>query len=200
MVRLKGGDPFVFGRGGEEVEALKAHKISFEVVPGVTSAVAVCECAGIPVTHRGVARSFHVITGHTKSSGECPDYDYNLIAKMEGTLVFLMGLSSLEGITRSLLREGKDGNTPVAVISNGTMPNQQVVRGRLDDIVQKTEDAKASSPAVIVIGDVADYSYIDQMKKRKVKYALVLAKNKCFVPLYLFGALKQRQASVADNP
>ena len=162
VVRLKGGDPFVFGRGGEEVEALQANNIAFEVVPGVTSAVAVAEGAGIPVTHRGVARSFHVITGHTKTSGDCPDYDYKGIARMEGTLVFLMGLSSLEGITRSLLREGKDGNTPVAVISNGTMPNQQVVRGRLDDIVQKTEDAKSSSPAVIVIGDVADYSYIDQ--------------------------------------
>ena len=165
VVRLKGGDPFVFGRGGEEVEALKAHKISFEVVPGVTSAVAVCECAGIPVTHRGVARSFHVITGHTKSSGECPDYDYNLIAKMEGTLVFLMGLTSLDGIAKALIREGKDADTPVAVISSGTMTYQRVVRGKLDDIAKKTKEANLQSPAIIVIGEVAEFSYMDDKEQ-----------------------------------
>lgn len=162
VVRLKGGDPFVFGRGGEEVEALQANNIAFEVVPGVTSAVAVAECAGIPVTHRGVARSFHVITGHTKTSGDCPDYDYQGIARMEGTLVFLMGLSSLEGIAQALIREGKDGKTPAAVISSGTMPNQQVVRGKLENIAKKTKEEKLSSPAVIVVGEVADYLYMDK--------------------------------------
>lgn len=166
VVRLKGGDPFVFGRGGEEVEALKANGIPFEVVPGVTSAVAVPECAGIPVTHRGVARSFHVITGHTKTSKDYPEYDYDGIAKMEGTLVFLMGLSSLEKIAQELIKAGKAMDTPTAVISSGTMPKQQVVRASLKDIAKQVKEAGVSSPGIIVIGAVADYAYIDdQMKK-----------------------------------
>lgn len=159
VVRLKGGDPFVFGRGGEEIEALEAAGISYEVVPGITSAVAVPECAGIPVTHRGVSRSFHVITGHTDRSVGSPDYDYANLAKLEGTLVFLMGLSNLEELADRLLQAGKEKDTPSAVISNGTTAGQQVVRGTLANISQKVREAQIPSPAVIVIGETAGCHY-----------------------------------------
>ena len=159
VVRLKGGDPFVFGRGGEEIEALRQYNIPYEVIPGVTSAVAVPECAGIPVTHRGVARSFHVITGHTKNSVGSPEYDYETLGKTEGTLVFLMGLSNLGEIADKLIFAGKPANIPVAVISDGTTACQKVVKGRLKNIVEKVNESNLKSPAIIVIGETAEYEY-----------------------------------------
>ena len=159
VVRLKGGDPFVFGRGGEEIEALVEHGIAYEVIPGITSAVAVPECAGIPVTHRGISRSFHVITGHTQTSVGSPEYDYETLAKNEGTLVFLMGLSNLEEIATHLVQAGKAGSTPAAVISEGTTGKHRTNRGPLTDIPEKVRGAGLSSPAVIVIGETAGYEY-----------------------------------------
>lgn len=159
VVRLKGGDSFVFGRGGEEIEALTQQDIPYEVIPGITSAVAVPACAGIPVTHRGVSRSFHVITGHTKTSVDSPDYDYEAIAKYEGTLVFLMGLSNLGSIAKKLICAGKAADTSVAVISNGTTKYQKTLRGTLGDIEEKVKQNKIESPAVIVIGETAGYEY-----------------------------------------
>ena len=167
VVRLKGGDPFVFGRGSEEIDALVKQGIPYEVIPGITSAVAVPECAGIPVTHREVSRSFHVITGHTKTSVGCPDYDYETLAKSEGTLVFLMGLSNLLEIAEQLIKAGKPENTPVAVISEGTTMYQKVVRGNLSDIAEKVREAQLISPAIIVIGDTAAYEYLDSSKRYK---------------------------------
>jgi uroporphyrinogen III methyltransferase/synthase len=167
IVRLKGGDSFVFGRGGEEIEALEKENIPYEVIPGVSSAIAVPECAGIPVTHRGISRSFHVITGHTKASGDkSPDYDYKNLAELEGTLVFLMGLSNLGDIAKRLIDEGKPANTPVAVISNGTMEMQKIVKGELFDIAEKVIEASLPSPAVIVIGATAacDYLYHNKLE------------------------------------
>lgn len=160
VVRLKGGDSFVFGRGGEEIEALCRHGIPYEVIPGITSAVAVPECAGIPVTHRGVSRSFHVITGHTKNSVGSPDYDYETLAKNEGTLVFLMGLSNLGEIAKQLIQAGKPADTLVAVISEGTTQRQRVERGTLSDIEDKVRKSEMVSPAVIVVGDMAEYRYL----------------------------------------
>jgi uroporphyrinogen III methyltransferase/synthase len=170
VVRLKGGDPFVFGRGGEEIETLIKENIPYEVIPGVTSAIAAAECAGIPVTHRGVSRSFHVITGHTMSgAGEnVLDYDFETIAKTEGTLVFLMGLKNLSFISSSLRKAGKEKDTPVAVISDGTTHYQRTVHGNLENIAAKVDEAKLSSPAVIVIGETAAYRYVyrpDNCKK-----------------------------------
>lgn len=159
VVRLKGGDSFVFGRGGEEIEALRAKHIPYEVIPGITSAVAVPECAGIPVTHRGVSRSFHVITGHTKASVGSPDYDYETLAKLEGTIVFLMGLSNLGEIAGRLMEAGMSEKTPVAVIANGTTARQQIVRGCLGDIEREVMKSSIPSPAVIVIGKTAEYHY-----------------------------------------
>lgn len=167
IVRLKGGDPFVFGRGAEEVEALNRYHIPFEVVPGVTSAVAVPESAGIPVTHRGVSRSFHVITGHTKNAMGCPDYDYDTLAKMEGTLIFLMGLSNLKEISEKLICAGKDENISVAVISDGTTKYQRTVRGKLCDIAEKVRENHIAPPAVVVVGETANYQYF--FKKKNVK-------------------------------
>lgn len=157
VVRLKGGDPFVFGRGGEEMEALHLHDIACETVPGVTSAIAVPECAGIPVTHRGVSRSFHVITGHTKDVQGRPECDYKVLAKAEGTLVFLMGMSNLKEIADSLMQAGKPADTPVAVISEGTTDRQRSVRAALNTIAEKVRESDLSSPAVIVIGETAGY-------------------------------------------
>ncbi len=164
VVRLKGGDPFVFGRGGEEIEELKKQHIPYEVVPGVTSAISVPASAGIPVTHRGVSQSFHVITGHTKSSDNTLTDNYEVLAKLDGTLVFLMGLSNLEQIIQQLLTYGKSSNTPAAVISNGTMNNQKVVRGILLDIVEKVREEKITSPAIIVIGETAALAYAEVFK------------------------------------
>ena len=159
VVRLKGGDSFVFGRGGEEIEELLKNKIHFEVIPGVTSAISVPECVGIPVTHRGVSQSFHVITGHTGSGGSTLTENYETLAKLDGTLVFLMGLSNLSNIVEKLVLNGKDINTPIAVISNGTMNNEKTVRATLADIVSQVNSAKVVSPAIIVIGNTAKLNF-----------------------------------------
>ena len=152
IVRLKGGDPFVFGRGGEEALFLQEQGIPFEAVPGVTSAVAVPEAAGIPVTHRGICQSFHVITGHTGDGGLTENY--GLLAQLGGTLVFLMGRSRLGEICGQLMHYGMDQNTAAAVISEGTTPRQQTVRGTLKDIEEKARKAGIKSPALIVVGSV----------------------------------------------
>ncbi|MDF2944291.1 MAG: uroporphyrin-III C-methyltransferase [Herbinix sp.] len=166
VVRLKGGDPFVFGRGGEEIEELLNNNIPFEVVPGVTSAISVPASVGIPVTHRGVSQSFHVITGHTKSKDDNTLTDnYEILAKMGGTLIFLMGLSNLEQIADNLIQNGKDGNTPVAVISNGTRNNEKTVRGTLHDIVSKVKWEGVVSPAIIVVGDTAALQLVQTKRK-----------------------------------
>ncbi len=151
VVRLKGGDPYVFGRGGEEVLALKNAGVSFEVIPGVSAAVAVPAEAGIPVTHRGMARSFHVITGHTADE----EPDYGAWAKAEGTLVFLMGLSAIDRIAAGLMEGGKDPRTPAAVISGGFSEQEKVLRAPLEQIAQLSRAEAMAAPAVIVVGDTA---------------------------------------------
>lgn len=159
VVRLKGGDPFVFGRGGEEAQELISHGIPFEVVPGVTSAIAVPAAAGIPVTHRGISQSFHVITGHTMTGTDLDLEQYQILAKLGGTLIFLMGLASIDKIVDKLLQSGKSADTPVAVISNGTTANQITVRGRLATIVEVVKKEQLPSPAIIVIGETAKLNY-----------------------------------------
>lgn len=157
VVRLKGGDPFVFGRGGEEVLALEKHGIPYETVPGVTSAVAVPESAGIPVTHRAVSRSFHVITGHTQAGTECLPPDFGVYGTLPGTLVFLMGLGQLPKIVQQLIDSGKSPDTPAAVIENGTLPGERVIRAPLAQISSRVREAGLGTPAVIVVGDTAAY-------------------------------------------
>ena len=155
VVRLKGGDPFVFGRGGEEALALLAAGVPFEVAPGVTSAVAIPALAGIPVTHRGVSRSFHVVTARTADTPDgLPEY-FDQLAPLPGTLVFLMGLSRLERIAQRLTDAGKPADTPAAVVSGGSSPHPAAVRGTLADIAAKTRAAGVLPPAVIVVGEAA---------------------------------------------
>lgn len=149
VVRLKGGDPFVFGRGGEEALALKEAGIPVTVVPGISSAIAIPGEAGIPVTHRRLSREVHIITAHTADEGG----NYGRYSALEGTLVFLMGLSRLEAIATQLIAGGKSPETPAAVISGGNAPIRQTVRGTLGDIAVRAKDVRA--PAVIVVGDVA---------------------------------------------
>lgn len=154
VVRLKGGDPFVFGRGGEEVEALVEAGLPFEVVPGVSASVAVPAYAGIPVTHRKMASSFAVITGHEAPGKAESSIAWERLAGGVDTLVFLMGVSNLGYIVRQLTSNGMPGSTPVAVIRRGTLAGQQTVAGTLDDIADRAEAQGIEPPAVIVVGDV----------------------------------------------
>ncbi len=154
VVRLKGGDPLVLGRGGEEADTLRKARIPFEIVPGVTSAVAVPAYAGIPVTHRGVASSFAVITGHEDPSKQQSSLNWDKLATGIDTLVFLMGMNNLKYITSQLIKHGRKPGTPVAVIRDGTLPSQTTVTGTLDDIAAKVKKQGLGPPAVIVVGDV----------------------------------------------
>lgn len=153
VVRLKGGDPFVFGRGGEEAEALAQAGIPFEVVPGVTSAVSVPAYAGIPVTHRGLASSFTVITGHEDPTKPDSALDWSALARVD-TLVVLMGVGNLGPIVGELIRYGKAPATPAALIERGTVGVQRTVTGTLDDIVDLALASGIQAPAIAVIGDV----------------------------------------------
>ena len=153
VARLKGGDPFVFGRGGEEILALQEAEIPFEEVPGITSAIAIPAEAGIPVTHRGMSRSVHIITGHTADTADALPADFEHLANCGGTLVFLMGLGKLADIAHRLMVCGRAPDTPAAVISGGNSPHPAAVRGTLADIAALAQDVR--SPAVIVVGETA---------------------------------------------
>jgi len=154
VVRLKGGDPFVFGRGGEEAEALRAAGVTFHVVPGVTSAVAVPAYAGIPVTHRGVAATFAVVTGHEDPGKGEPAIDWERLATAVDTLVLLMGMKTLPEVIDKLIAGGRPAETPAAVIRWGTTPDQRTVTGTLADIVRRVEEAGLEPPAITVVGEV----------------------------------------------
>lgn len=154
VVRLKGGDPFIFGRGGEEAQELAEAGIEYEIVPGVSSCYGAPAYAGIPVTHREHASSFHVITGHEGAHKEKEVLDYETLAKEEGTLVFLMGLKNLPNIVCSLMADGKDPRTPAAVIQEGTTSRQKVAVGTLQNIAEEAERAGIRTPAITVVGNV----------------------------------------------
>jgi len=154
VVRLKGGDPFVFGRGGEEAEFLEQNHILFEVVPGVSSAIAVPTYAGIPVTHRAIASSLAVVTGHEDPSKAGSSIDWAKLATGVDTLVFLMGVKNLSEIVMKLVEHGRPADTPVAIIKDGTGPQQKTVVGSLENIVTRVRDSHLEPPAVIVVGNV----------------------------------------------
>ncbi|MFN8497503.1 MAG: uroporphyrinogen-III C-methyltransferase [Anaerolineae bacterium] len=153
VVRLKGGDPFVFGRGGEEAEACAAAGVACAVVPGVSSAVGVPAGAGIPVTHRGVSGAFAVVTAHRADAEGAGDVDWGALARVD-TLVILMGVERLPHIVARLFAHGRVADTPVAIIESGTLPGQRVTTGTLADIVGRASEAAVQSPATIVVGDV----------------------------------------------
>lgn len=157
VVRLKGGDPFLFGRGGEEVEALAAAGIPYEVVPGVSSALAVPASAGIPVTHRRLASSLTVITGHEDPEKFESSIDWDWAARTPGTLVILMGLVRIEAISARLLQAGRSGDTPAAAVSAGTLPQERSIFSKLSALPGAVGEAGLRSPAIIIIGEVVRF-------------------------------------------
>lgn len=166
VVRLKGGDPYVFGRGGEEALYLVERQVEVEVVPGVSSSIAALADAGIPITHRGVAKGFQVITAHSRKDQEA-DIDYSLLTDPTITCVFLMGLAHVKSIAQGLMKAGRKSDTPAAVISNGTLASQRKCVGTLQDIGDKIQEANLKSPAIIVVGDVVSLSGgLDFFEKR----------------------------------
>ncbi|WOF15889.1 uroporphyrinogen-III C-methyltransferase [Methanoplanus sp. FWC-SCC4] len=154
VVRLKGGDPFLFGRGGEEMETLHEHGIEVEMVPGVTSAIAVPECVGIPVTHRKFASQVTFLTGHEDPTKEESAVNWKWLADSPGTIVILMGVKNLPNITKALIDNGMDDKKPVAIIERGMRPDQRVTTGILSDISDKAKQVGVKPPAIIVIGEV----------------------------------------------
>lgn len=151
--RVKGGDPYVFGRGGEEVLALVEESLDFEVIPGVTSPISVLNYAGIPITQRAIAQSFHIVTGMTSASEKI---NWEALAKENGTLVFMMGLENIERIVSNLIENGKEKDTPAAVVMRGTSSKQRKVIGTLENISTKAREAGLKSPCIIVVGEVVE--------------------------------------------
>ncbi len=155
VVRLKGGDPFIFGRGGEEVEALVAEGITFEVIPGISSSVAAPMYAGIPLTHRDYAASVAIITGHRAGGSDKP-VDWVKIANAVDTMVILMGVESLEGIVDKMLKGGISPDKPVAMVESGTLPQQRTIIATLGTIIDKSKKNNFKPPSIILIGEVAE--------------------------------------------
>jgi len=152
VVRLKGGDPFIFGRGGEEIESLRTHGVPYQVVPGITAANAAASYAGIPLTHRDHSQSVRFVTGFLKAG--MPNEKFENLLDTDETVVFYMGLHSLERLTEGLIEAGRSSETPIAIVSNASMPNQQVLTGTLASIVERQEQAQLPTPALLIMGDV----------------------------------------------
>ena len=158
VVRLKGGDPIIFGRGGEEAEFLKDHNVRYEIVPGITSGIGSATYAGIPLTHRRHASSVAFVTGHEDPEKKNESVKWRRLAKSVDTIVIMMGLSRIDVICRQLVAGGMDKKTPVAVIQNGTTPRQKMIKGNVANIARKTKENKITPPANILIGNVVDLS------------------------------------------
>ena len=159
VVRLKGGDPYIFGRGAEEAEYLRASEVPFRVVPGVTAGVGVTSYAGIPLTHRGTASAVAFVTGHhdpktSNEPGARPRVDWSALARFPGTLVVYMGVSRLGAIVETLIREGLSSKTPAAVVHAGTLAWQRTITAPLDEISEAVDQAGFGSPALLIVGDV----------------------------------------------
>ncbi|MFV0465477.1 MAG: uroporphyrinogen-III C-methyltransferase [Lachnospiraceae bacterium] len=156
VVRLKGGDPFLFGRGGEEAELLFANNIPYEVIPGVTSAISVPAYAGIPVTHRDAASMIHIITGHKKKDEEL-DINFDALTKAGGTLIFMMSISAIGDISEGLMKAGMDPNTPTAIVSCGATARQEKVRANLKDLKELIRTREIKTPGILIVGEVCAY-------------------------------------------
>jgi len=163
VVRLKSGDPCLFGRGAEEVEALTAAGVPHEVVPGVTAAFAVASHAGIPLTHRDLAPAVALITGHRRGDGAGPELDYGRLAQFPGTLVFYMGITTSRQWSDALLRGGRSPDTPVAIVRRASWPDQETVRCTLGTVADVIEQKKLCPPAVIVVGEVVGLGVVSRL-------------------------------------
>ena len=165
VVRLKGGDPIIFGRGGEEAEFLKSFKIKYEIIPGITSGIGSATYAGIPLTHRQFASSVVFVTGHEDPEKKTEVVKWKKLAKSVDTIVIMMGLSRIEEISKKLIDGGMDKTTPVAVIQNGTTPKQKMIKGTISHISNKIKRNKIRPPTNIIIGRVVDLSDIIGWRK-----------------------------------
>lgn len=165
VIRLKGGDPFIFGRGGEEAEFLRANKIKFELIPGITSGIGSAEYSGIPLTHRDYASSVAFVTGHEDAKKTKTSVKWKKLATSVDTIVIMMGLSRLEKICKDLVLGGLDKKTPVAVIQNGTTPKHRMIKGNISNISKKVHQARIKPPSIIVVGRVVDLSEIVGWRK-----------------------------------
>lgn len=201
VVRLKGGDPYVFGRGAEEALELVKNGIDFEIVPGVTAAVAVPAYAGIPVTHRTLNSSFTVVTGHEDPSKSTAQIDWKSLAENNGTIVFLMGLHTLSFLCERLIQERKSPDTPVAVIQSGTTARQRVVQGTLEGIAALVEKAGLKPPATVVVGKVVNL--MDKLQWLKSKplfgYRILVTRGRAQVH-HLSDRLAEKGAEVVEIP
>ncbi|WP_455716035.1 uroporphyrinogen-III C-methyltransferase [Anaerosporobacter sp.] len=181
VVRLKGGDPFVFGRGGEELELLVEHNIEYEIVPGITSAVAVPAYAGIPVTHRDYTSSVHIITGHARKGG-VSRIQYDALVKMNATLIFLMGIGALEEICNSLMEAGMNPDTKAAVLERGTSAKQRRVVATVATIKEASDQAAIQTPAIIVVGEVCSlsdsFAWVDKQPLAGIQVVVTRPKEK----------------------
>lgn len=199
VLRLKGGDPFIFGRGAEEVEFLVKKGIPFEIVPGVTSATAVAAYAGIPVTHRDYVSSFHVITGHSRNDGKSR-IEYDALVKAGGTLVFLMGVATLENICNGLIAAGMDRKIP-AVIEQGTNSTQKKIVSSLESIASEAKSKQIQAPAVIVVGHVCGLEKrFSWMEKRPLSGRLFLVTRPAEHQITLVRRLRNMGAQVIEMP
>lgn len=200
VVRLKGGDPFLFGRGGEELELLAAHGVTFEEVPGITSAIAAPAYAGIPVTHRDFCSSLHIITGHRRK-GQTLDIDFEALCRTGGTLVFLMGVSALPELCAGLLAAGMDPETPAAVVEQGTVSAQRRISASLAQLPAHAADAEVRSPAVIVVGGVCAlaerFDWFSRLPLKGVRIAVTRPKERSGT---LSGRLRALGAEVWEHP
>lgn len=178
VTRLKGGDPFIFGRGGEEAEALKKHRIPYEIIPGITSGVAAAAYAGIPVTHRDLSASVAFVTGH-KKQGNDEEIKWESLAKGIDTIAIYMGVGNLPYIQEQLIKHGRNRHTPVAVIHWGTTNAQKTVIGTLEDIYDQVIQQKVSNPSMIIVGEVVSLReqlswYEDMISEYEQSEALML--------------------------
>ncbi len=202
VVRLKGGDPYVFGRGGEEALALLEAGLPFEVVPGVTSGIAAPAYAGIPVTHRGVSASVAFVTGHEDPTKDRSDVDWNKVANGADTLVLYMGVGRLREISSELVSAGRSPETPVAVIRWGTLPEQRTVTGTLEDIADRVAEAKLKPPAITVVGEVVSLrgAGLDWYERRPLFGRRVVVTRARAQAGELSGELERLGAEVLEFP
>ena len=200
VVRLKGGDPFLFGRGGEELELLSENGVDFEVVPGVSSALAAPAYSGIPVTHRDCCSSVHFITGHRRADASA-GIDYGPLVQAGGTLVFLMGLSALHDIVSGLMSAGLPGNTPAAVLERGTTAHQRRIAAPLSELEEACRRNEARTPALIVVGAVCDLAErFSWVEKRPLFGARVIVTRPRELVSGLAGMLRREGAEVIELP
>lgn len=199
VVRIKGGDPFVFGRGAEEAEALAKEGIPFEIVPGITSATAVPAYQGIPVTHRDMASSVHIITAHKKNGG-MPKEQYEVLAKTEGTLVFLMGVTALPELMDGLVKAGMDPDRPAAVLEQGTTAGQRKTAGTVGTLAERAGEAGIRPPAIIMVGEVCGITGLGWYDKRPLAGKKILVTRPRERSGKLAGMLREQGAEVLEIP